>query len=218
MTRTIKLGTLYPSALNLNGDQGNLLVLRKQLEWAGLRVEVLNLDESSTSWSQDLDFLLIGHGSRAAWKYISADLESRQDWLEANIGRGLVGLAVGSGQEIFYARNSVNEFGLGLIQRDLASSERVSRFCLGLFDGIEVLGYLNRNNDSPIIERLGSFILTGLHGPVLAKNETLLQSLLKEVTEKAEVALDARNFTRERDRAARAVDLVWELEEGLARE
>lgn len=218
MMRAIKLGTLFPADLNLNGDQGNLLVLRKQLEWAGLEVQVLNLDNSEESWPDELDFLLIGHGSRAAWQHVWSELHSRLDWLKANIARGLVGLAVGSGHEIFYPKNLVNEFGLGLIYRELAEIERESRFCLGNIDGVEVLGYLNRNTDAPIIERLGSFLLTGLHGPVLAKNETLLRMLMGEMLRRAEITVNSSDFLEQRERASRAVAMVWKLEEDLARE
>lgn len=218
MNRIIKLGAIYPTELNLNGDQGNLLVLRKQLEWSGLQVEVLSLDQSVQDWPDDLDFLLVGHGSRAAWQHVWPDFNSRQHWLKTNIARGIVGLGVGSGQEVFYPRSSVNEFGLGLIYRELLSIDRQSRFRLGNLDGVEVLGYLNRDTDAPTIERLGSMILTGLHGPVLAKNETLLQVIISEIARNANSELSGEDSMESKQRASRAVAQVWRLEEGLARE
>ena len=38
--RTLRIAHLYPELLNLYGDGGNILVLRKRLEWRGIGCEV----------------------------------------------------------------------------------------------------------------------------------------------------------------------------------
>ena len=38
--RELRVLHLYPELLNLYGDSGNILVLRRRLEWRGLRCEV----------------------------------------------------------------------------------------------------------------------------------------------------------------------------------
>lgn len=218
MSRAIRIASIYPEALNLNGDQANLTVLKKQLEWARIDVEVIALDDALAVWPDDVDFLLIGHGSQAAWKQILPKLVARQDWLKRLIAGGVPGLAVGSGQEVLYGSVDNEQEGLGLIYRVLASTERQSRFVIADLDGIEVLGYLNRATDAPAIERLGSFILTGLHGPVLAKNETLLRLILTEIARRAGVAFNANASSEKSSRASKAVAQVWELEAALASE
>lgn len=218
MMRTVKIASIYPEALNLNGDQANATVLIKQLQWGGVTAELLTLDESVATWPEDIDFLLIGHGSQAAWARIFPKLGARSEWLKRIIASGVVGLAVGSGQEILYRAQNENSLGLGLIYRPLTPVERQSRFVICNLDGVEVLGYLNRATDAPAIERLGSFILTGLHGPVLAKNETLLQSILRDITNKAGLNLNFEAYANHTERASKAVAQVWELESALARE
>lgn len=218
MSHVVRIATLYPEQLDLNGDQGNALVLLKQLEWAGIPAELVKLDMSLDVWPSNIDFLLIGHGSRAAWQHVEADLKSRIVWLKTAIASGVPGLAVGSGQEIFYPVSDSNNLGLGLIYRELEDQERISRFVIADLSGVEVLGYLNRSSDAPMIERLGSMVLTGLHGPVLAKNETLLQQLLAEISTRRLLELNLSLPSAKRDRASSAVAQVWELEEGLARE
>ena len=38
--RSLRVLHLYPDLLNLYGDSGNILVLRKRLEWRGLTCDV----------------------------------------------------------------------------------------------------------------------------------------------------------------------------------
>ena len=218
MKRIIRIASIYPEALNLNGDQANATVLKKQLEWAGFEAEVIALDDALSVWPDDFDFVLIGHGSQAAWKQILPKLEARQDWLKRAIARGVPGLAVGSGQEALYSSGKKKQAGLGLIYRGLVTTERQSRFVIANLDGIEVLGYLNRATDAPVIERLGSFILTGLHGPVLAKNETLLDLVLAEIARRTELDFSAGAGSAQKARASKAVSQVWDLEAALASE
>ena len=39
-TPTLRIAHLYPELLNLYGDSGNILVLRKRMEWRGISCEV----------------------------------------------------------------------------------------------------------------------------------------------------------------------------------
>ena len=40
-SRTLRIAHLYPELLNLYGDSGNILVLRRRLEWRGIACEVI---------------------------------------------------------------------------------------------------------------------------------------------------------------------------------
>jgi len=66
--RKIRLGSLFPEDLNLNGDQANLLVLKKRLELRGVSSLVVDIPLNKID---DVDFLFLGHGSIAAWEFIS---------------------------------------------------------------------------------------------------------------------------------------------------
>jgi CobQ-like glutamine amidotransferase family enzyme len=72
VSKVIRLGAISPTHLNLNGDLGNLLVLNKRLEWRNVASSIEHLNGSEDL--NDFDFILVGHGSNAAWKQL---LDSR---------------------------------------------------------------------------------------------------------------------------------------------
>ena len=46
-SRTLKLGHLYSNLLNLYGDKGNVVALKKRCEWRGITLEIneINIGE-----------------------------------------------------------------------------------------------------------------------------------------------------------------------------
>ena len=40
----ISIAHLYPKLLNLYGDMGNIITLKKRCEWRGISVEIENID------------------------------------------------------------------------------------------------------------------------------------------------------------------------------
>ena len=157
----VVLGSVFGNRLNLNGDQGNLLALKKYLEVAGFEVEVVGVGD--TSAALNAHFLLFGHGSQAAMNSIDARLE-KMDWQV--VTAAVPGLAVGSAVEWLAATNL-----LAPVKR---RAERVSQFETGELGNLRVLGYRNSDSDLPNIQMHNQFIATMLHGPVLAKNPRLL--------------------------------------------
>ena len=45
MSKVIRLASLYPKHLNLNGDLANISILQKRLEWFGIKSEVSSLEK-----------------------------------------------------------------------------------------------------------------------------------------------------------------------------
>ena len=157
----IRLGTFFGTRLNLDGDQGNLLALKRYLEAAGFAVEVQPV--ASTDQALLSHFLLMGHGSQAAMNSL-ADRLPGFDW--NRIIQEVPGLAVGSGAEWLTQHLG----GLGTFSR----LERVSEFRVAELGDLKVLGYRNSDTDLPDLRLEQQFILSMLHGPVLAKNPRLL--------------------------------------------
>ena len=192
----IQLYTLTPERLNLNGDQGNLLVLAQRARWAGETVLVTALDtqEEVLALSRAIpsqSLLLLGHGSMAAMRSIDSYRPAVIELIAAMRAKSLPVLVVGSCVE--WLSNSHEK------------QERISEFVVADLDGESILGY--RNTDAAIesISRDGSVISTMLHGPLLAKNPKLADDLLKSVGVKAK----KNDRTKEID----AIVLkVWELE------
>jgi CobQ-like glutamine amidotransferase family enzyme len=207
----IRLGLLFPKHLNLNGDLGNAEVLSRQFEWRGHAVELVGLQELR-DLSQPLNFVLIGHGSEAAWDDIRAEFESMTNGLKALLDSGVPVLAISTGFEAAIRSGLVTAGPLS------ALPERISKFSVVETDGQQLLGYVNVDTNLPEFFRQGSFIGTALHGPVLSKNSTLLEELLNSIASKANVKLDPIRDAKKVDLLADLIAEVWKLESELANE
>ena len=173
----IRLISLYPQHLNLNGDQGNLLVLTKRLEAAGLAFELISFQVGDDAGLLNgANFILIGHGGVAAWRTLEAELERISGNLEAARDSGAIIFAVASGAEKLF------DAPLNWFLEELQAKPRSSQFVTTNFAGFEVLGYLNSASTLPVLEQRGSVVLTALHGPVLAKNVDFANWLVEQVS------------------------------------
>ena len=91
--KAITLVHLYPREMNIYGDTGNVLVLRRRLEWRGLSVQVAPVSIGDPLPS-DADILLGGGGQDAAQGEIGADFASRGAELRAMADDGVVMLTI----------------------------------------------------------------------------------------------------------------------------
>ena len=167
----IRLLELYPEHLNLNGDRGNLVVLQRRLEWAAIEVQVSSYRPGESLGSEAPDFVLLGHGSPAAWRQIYADLARIAPTLQSWIDGSTQMLAVSSGFAALH----------GLIRglpTEVIKVPRISKFEVAEFENCQVVGYKNTDLDLPTLERFGNLIGTVLHGPILAKNTQFTSDLI----------------------------------------
>ena len=198
----IKLLELYPEHLNLNGDRGNLLVLQRRLEWSGVQV-TREEHRAGEQLAEQPDFVLIGHGSKAAWRQIYGDLKTISPQLNEWFRSGTQALAVASGHAAC----------TGLIDGfDLAPQriERISKFEIVDFEGHEVLGYLNTDFDLAVIESKGSVLATQLHGPLFAKNPVLADRVISKMLEPRGLPTTVNQSKFEN--VAELVTAAWNLE------
>jgi len=170
---------LFPSRLNLNGDQANALVLQKRAQWSGLEIDVVDYEDVSTlaplvqllEGSDASTMLILGHGSLAAMASISHLKTEIQQLLASCQHRGLTALIVGSSTE-------------WLLEH--ASGERLSEFWVGRVSyedcDAEIFGYLNSDAKLAAIHADGSLLYTLLHGPLLAKSTDLADHLIVKLT------------------------------------
>jgi hypothetical protein len=66
---SIKLVSLFPGHLNLNGDQANLKVIQMRLKWFGYQSSVVAVNVGDQI-PADAHLIFLGHGSMAAWNDI----------------------------------------------------------------------------------------------------------------------------------------------------
>ncbi len=170
----IRVFTLHPSLLNLNGDQANGLVLMRRANWAGFELEIVPVT-TTKAMADALDyakhggrsFVLIGHGSVAAMNSLKNQFAEFRLWVSDMIAAGSYGLAVGSGYE--------------LVAPTFNRGERLSDYANVELEGFAMLqGYVNTDTDLPKAEFLSErFLVTMVHGPVLARNPKVADFFLE---------------------------------------
>jgi lipid II isoglutaminyl synthase (glutamine-hydrolysing) len=170
----IRLLELYPDHLNLNGDRGNLVVLQRRLEWAEIEVTVSSYQVGDSLGGQAPDFVLLGHGSPAAWRQIYADLARIAPTLQTWIDGSTQMLAVSSG---FAALHGL----LRGLPSEVNKVPRISKFEVAELADEQIVGYKNTDLDLPTIERFGNLVGTVLHGPLLVKNPKLSEEILSGI-------------------------------------
>ncbi|MDR1998917.1 MAG: glutamine amidotransferase, partial [Frankiaceae bacterium] len=91
--KPLVLAHLYPRDMNIYGDTGNVLVLRRRLQWRGLpvRVEPVGIGDPVPA---DVDIVLGGGGQDAAQGEIGADMLDKGPQLRALAGDGVVMLVI----------------------------------------------------------------------------------------------------------------------------
>ncbi len=72
--RTLTICHLYPEQLNLYGDRGNILALRKRCEWRGIRAETLSVGIGSPLDTGRCDIIFLGGGQDFEQEIIKDDL------------------------------------------------------------------------------------------------------------------------------------------------
>ncbi len=190
----IKLMQLYPEHLNLNGDGGNLLVLEKRIAWGGLNSKRIE-HRPGQSESERPDILLIGHGSTDAWRQIYADFVRLAPTIRQWMQNGTLVIAISSGYAAMHGL-------FDELPRSIDRVERKSKFCVAEFEGQEIYGYLNSDLELEPIARHGLILGSLLHGPLLAKNSWLADSIIE----------DARGSLNRAEIDASSFDLVADLE------
>ena len=74
---TIRICHLYPDALNLYGDRGNVLCMQKRLLWRGIRCEVDSLKIGETKSLSGYDIFFMGGGQDFEQEVLLRDLGSQ---------------------------------------------------------------------------------------------------------------------------------------------
>jgi len=203
----MKLIHLYPREMNIYGDTGNVLVLRRRLQWRGLPVEVVAVSIGDPL-PHDADILLGGGGQDAAQGEIGADFAGRGAELRAMADDGVVMLTIcGTYQMLgheFVTQEGRRIPGVGVL--DVVTHGQAERLIGNNFvdtaDVGRLVGYENHSGLTelgPGVRPLGTtqsgrgnngrdqtegavrdnVIGTYLHGPVLAKSPRFADELLR---------------------------------------
>jgi hypothetical protein len=197
---------LYPREMNIYGDTGNVLVLRRRLEWRGITADVVPVAVGDRM-PQQVDIVLGGGGQDAAQGEIGTDFASRAATLRAMADDGVVMLAIcGTYQMLgheFVTLEGRRIPGVGVL--DVVTQGQAERLIgnnyVDTAEAGRLVGYENHSGLTELgagVTPLGStqtgrgnngrdrtegavrdnVIGTYLHGPVLAKSPRFADSLI----------------------------------------
>lgn len=204
---TITLLQLYPNDMNIYGDNGNLLVLSRRLEWYGYKPEIIryNLGDKLPATA---DLVVGGGGQDSGQDKVHTDLlkigAQLKDWAEDGVPMLLIcGLYQLFGHSFKTLQNNFLE-GIGLLDvKTYGTNERLIGNIVTFNPEFgELIGYENHSGQTYLgdkVEPLGSVIKgagnnskdghegaryknvvgTYLHGPILAKNPVLADFFIK---------------------------------------
>lgn len=212
--RSLTIVHLFPELLNLYGDGGNVICLRKRLEWRGLPVEVQEIGMGDAMDFSRADIVFIGGGADREQLIVKDAMMERKAELSAYVADGGALLAVCGGYQFLghsYAMGDVVVEGLGIVDMETVRGEGrlignaviQSEICdmpivgfenhggrTTLGNGVKplgrVLGKTFGNNGEDGFEgvRRGNLIGTYLHGPLLPKNPQVADWLIARAYER----------------------------------
>ncbi len=202
---------LYPKEMNIYGDTGNTLVLRRRAEWRGIDVDVRHVGINEPI-PTDVDIVLGGGGQDAGQGSIQHDLQSKAPQIHKLAQSGVVMLMICGMYQLFGRTFITNEgkviAGIGVLPLETRAGQvRMIGNTKYQMPFGEVVGYENHSGvttlDTPA-DALGNVLLgdgnnnidgtegcrvlnvfgTYSHGPVLAKNPAFADELLRLALER----------------------------------
>ena len=97
---TVKICHLWSDALNWNGSRGNLICLKKRLEWRGIEVEIQEIPVGCSVNFEEFDLVYIGAGKAYENHKLLRDIAGKSTALQSYVSQGGAVLAVCEGFEI----------------------------------------------------------------------------------------------------------------------
>lgn len=101
MAKKIRIFHLYPEAMNLYGDLGNIITLQKRCEWRGIEAEIVNVGKDQEVDFASADLIFMGGGQDSGQKNIADDLLKKGEKIKKEIEEGLPALLVCGGFQLF---------------------------------------------------------------------------------------------------------------------
>ncbi len=207
--KQLRIGHLYPKLLNIYGDGGNIITLKKRAEWRGFVVIIDEINSGDTFISEH-DVYFIGGGQDVQQIEVSKELQKHKDFLTSERDRGAVFLGICGGYQLlghyYQPHNAEKLLGISLLDAyTVAGNKRfignvtvktdyVNPNTLVGFEnhsgltylqgetkpiGSVLVGYGNNGKDLTEGARYKNVFGTYLHGSFLPKNPHFADYLLE---------------------------------------
>lgn len=137
MPYSLTLTHLYPNHLNLYGDTGNLIVLKRRCQWRGIDCTIQPLDMGDRPKPGQTDLYFMGGGQDNDQVAVVEDFHQlKADTIKADTEAGVVFLGVCGGYQLmgntFLMGNGQETPGLGIINVNTkAPGTEVKQRCIG---------------------------------------------------------------------------------------
>jgi lipid II isoglutaminyl synthase (glutamine-hydrolysing) len=105
----LRLAHLYPREMSLYGDTGNVLAVRKRLEWRGYASEVLPVEVGVPFDFSTVDMIIGGGGPDSGQAHVAADFFERGHDVKAAIEKGVPALAICGMYQLFGLSFTTND-------------------------------------------------------------------------------------------------------------
>jgi CobQ-like glutamine amidotransferase family enzyme len=147
----LRLAHLYPTLMNLYGDRGNILCLKRRCEARSIDLVVDDIDLGEKLTPSQYDLLFIGGGQDREQARIAADLLTKGEPIREVIEADMPVLAVCGGYQLFGANyqtgNGMELPGLGVFDMHTVHPGEDEPRCIGNvvaeWDGRRIVGFEN---------------------------------------------------------------------------
>jgi CobQ-like glutamine amidotransferase family enzyme len=99
-TRSLRLGHLYPSLMNIYGDRGNIVCLQRRCRLRGIELIVTELEVGDRLNPADFDMLFMGGAQDREQTLVCEDLAATKGALREAVEGGVVFLGVCGGYQL----------------------------------------------------------------------------------------------------------------------
>jgi CobQ-like glutamine amidotransferase family enzyme len=201
----------FPDTLNLYGDRGNVICLKKRCEWRGIELQVKEIRDPRDADHNGCDLFMIGGGSDREQSIATKKLTPLVNEIKSWIDDGVSGLTICGGYQFlgdYYQTKSGEKIkGMGIFPFYTVSGD--TRLMTNLLIESEqfgnIVGFENHggrtyhdlptlgkvingygNNEESGEEGLHYLNLIGtyLHGPILPKNPAIADYLIEKAYER----------------------------------
>lgn len=209
----LKLYHFMPDKLNLYGDIGNVMAIKKRCQWRGINLEIENITNTDGIKLSNCDMFFIGGGSDREQCIATEQFEKIKNEFKSAIEDGTPALTICGGYqflgEYYLTADGTKLKGLNILDfyttsvtdkprlignillesnqfGDIVGFENHGGRTYHNYDtlGDVIVGYGNNDTDKKEGLIYNNLIGTYLHGPILPKNPNITDYLIKSALDK----------------------------------
>lgn len=200
--KTIKIAHLYYDLMNYYGEQGNVLVLKTAIEYAGFKVNVKTLSVDDEIDFEKYDIFYMGMGTKRNQEIVRKDILKYKEKIENVIDKKMF-IMTGNSYELF-GKKIDDKKCLGVFNFESKTTDRIVGEQVFKSDIVKetIIGFQNRfssnnikddylfevikgtgNDSESKVEGIhkNNFFGTYLLGPILIRNPYFKDALLKYI-------------------------------------